>query len=110
MSYFDLTNRWRRVRLVSTNDEFTSLGLGALGTVVFESATGELGVNWDSGSRFSLLVGIDKWQLPPTSTALLLSSTDHPPMPPGTMPFLNDLQDISHACCFYSSPGGRVDV
>jgi len=53
-----------RVELVSTDDEGTLLVPGDAGTVDGISLGGDaVFVNWDSGSRLGLLVGIDEWKV-----------------------------------------------
>lgn len=55
-----------RVRLVSTDDPYTDLRPGALGTVyrVRNDPWGEvIYVRWDDGSTLSLLDGIDRWEV-----------------------------------------------
>lgn len=62
----DMALAGRRVRLVSTTDEWTDLRPGAEGVIEFtDHPHGTTTVRWDSGSRLSLLAGIDKWELLP---------------------------------------------
>lgn len=51
----------RRVRLISTSDQYTSLATGTEGTVVREDALGTVHVRWDDGSRLGLVPGEDEW-------------------------------------------------
>ena len=63
----------RRVRLDSTSDPLTDLKRGAEGTVRYyrwshawddeDAAQGTLVVDWDCGSRLSLVEGLDSWVL-----------------------------------------------
>lgn len=63
---FDKTVAGRRVRLISTTDEYTDLKPGQEGTVQFRDRPyGTISVAWDSGSTLSLLEGIDRWELLP---------------------------------------------
>ena len=55
-----------RVQLIWTSDPFTHLNQGATGTVSrVRSPFGiiEIGVNWDSGSRLTLINGEDRWKV-----------------------------------------------
>jgi hypothetical protein len=54
----------RRVRLVHTDDEHTTLVPGSLGTARFINNYGDgstLFVQWDDGSGLGLIDGVDKW-------------------------------------------------
>jgi hypothetical protein len=54
----------RRVRLVHTDDEYTSVVPGSLGTARFINNYGDgstLFVQWDDGSGLGLIDGVDKW-------------------------------------------------
>ena len=44
-----------RVRLIHTNDEYTTLKPGDLGTVSFIDDTGTVFVNWDNGSSLGMI-------------------------------------------------------
>ena len=66
----DKTLAGRRVRLVNTNDPFTKLKTGSLGTVKYESydelwLEEKLAVDWDDGSRLQLIRGADYWEILP---------------------------------------------
>jgi len=58
----------RRVRLINTNDPYTKLCRGSLGTVkyeIYDDLWGEekLAVDWDDGSKLQLLGGADHWEI-----------------------------------------------
>ena len=66
----DKTLAGRRVRLVNTNDPFTKLKTGSLGTVKYESydelwLEEKLAVDWDDGSKLQLIRGSDHWEILP---------------------------------------------
>ena len=44
-----------RVRLIHTNDKYTTLKPGDLGTVSFIDDTGTVFVNWDNGSSLGMI-------------------------------------------------------
>jgi hypothetical protein len=44
-------------------DPYTTLVDGMIGTIVGEDDAGHLLVNWDNGSRLSLLPGIDEYEI-----------------------------------------------
>lgn len=50
-----------RVRLVRTNDPYTELVTGDVGTVDLIDALGTVHVKWDSGSHLGLVPGEDAW-------------------------------------------------
>lgn len=57
-----VTNRvGDRVRLIYTNDPYTELRSGAMGTVDFIDDMGTVFVKWDDGSALGLLAGFDRW-------------------------------------------------
>lgn len=56
----------RRVRLVATNDAYTNLEPGDLGTVIHVDDFATVFVRWDSGSSLGLIPGIDEWEVLPT--------------------------------------------
>lgn len=61
---FDDSLAGRRVRLISTTDEWTDLKPGAEGAIEYvDHPHGTTTVRWDSGSRLSLLDGIDRWEV-----------------------------------------------
>ena len=58
----------RRVRLISTNDPYTKLCRGSLGTVKYETYCDlwleeKLAVDWDDGSKLQLISGADYWEI-----------------------------------------------
>jgi Domain of unknown function (DUF4314) len=56
----------RRVRLVRTTDEHTSLRPGAVGTVSLVDSVGTIHVRWDDGSTLGLIPGEDSFTVLPT--------------------------------------------
>ena len=54
-------NKGDRIRLIRTNDPYTSLLHGDLGTVRRIDAAGTVHVDWDSGSKLGLVPGEDSW-------------------------------------------------
>lgn len=63
----DLPNEGDRIELVRTDDEWTLLRPGALGTVErvtrHPSGPSVVSVKWDSGSGLMLLEGVDQWRV-----------------------------------------------
>ena len=55
--------RGRRVRLISTTDQYTNLRTGDEGTVVLVDDIGTVHVSWDNGSSLGLVPREDNWQL-----------------------------------------------
>ena len=53
----------KRIRLISTNDEYTSLQPGDLGTINFIDDTGTIFAEWDNGSRLGLLPDVDRFEI-----------------------------------------------
>jgi hypothetical protein len=53
----------KRVMLKRMEDPYTTLVDGMMGTIVGEDDAGHLLVNWDNGSRLSLLPGIDEYEI-----------------------------------------------
>lgn len=59
----------RRVRLIHTEDPYTSLRSGDTGTITdvcelpFEDTPIQLWISWDSGVKLCLLEGIDRYDL-----------------------------------------------
>ena len=58
----------RRVRLINTNDPYTKLCRGSLGTVKYETydelwLEEKLAVDWDDGSKLQLIGGADHWEI-----------------------------------------------
>lgn len=52
----------QRVRLLSTPTGWTRLRAGDEGTVRFVDSAGVVCVDWDNGSKMSLLPGQDRWE------------------------------------------------
>lgn len=48
-----------RVKLIHTDDEFTELRSGDVGNVVLVDDYGTVFIDWDTGSRLGMIVGID---------------------------------------------------
>jgi len=64
----DKTLEGRRVRLINTNDPYTKLHCGSLGTVKYEIyddlwGDDKLSVDWDDGSKLMLIAGADHWTI-----------------------------------------------
>lgn len=53
----------KRIRLISTNDEYTKLTSGALGTITFIDDTGTIFADWDEGSRLGLIPDVDRFEI-----------------------------------------------
>ena len=53
----------RRVRLIRTTDNYTSLRPGSEGTITGVDDIGTTHVSWDDGSRLGLIEGEDVWQV-----------------------------------------------
>jgi len=53
----------KRIRLISTNDEYTSLKFGDLGTINFVDDTGTIFVEWDNSSNLGLLPDVDRFEI-----------------------------------------------
>jgi hypothetical protein len=67
---FDYQLKGRRVRLIHTDDPWTKLEEGDLGTVEYVFINlGEMvmSVKWDSGSNLSIILGRDSYELLPES-------------------------------------------
>lgn len=52
----------RRVRLIYTSDEYTTLSPGAEGSVTGVDDAGTVHVRWDNGSTMGLIPGEDEWE------------------------------------------------
>lgn len=52
----------RRVRLISTKDEWTNLKPGDEGTVVLVDSVGTVHTDWDNGSTLGLIPNEDRWE------------------------------------------------
>ena len=59
----DPNYRKRRVVLRQMREPYTTLTDGMMGTIVGEDDAGHLLVDWDNGSRLSLLPGIDEYEI-----------------------------------------------
>jgi hypothetical protein len=53
----------KRIRLISTNDEYTSLKSGDIGTINFVDDTGTIFAEWDNGSNLGLLPDVDCFEI-----------------------------------------------
>lgn len=53
----------KRVQLVYTNDQYTNLKYGDLGTVDYIDDFGTVFVSWDNGSKLGLIAGVDRWKI-----------------------------------------------
>jgi hypothetical protein len=65
MARIDRTNQGKRVELVSTNDRYTRLRSGALGTyelAIVNSDMTQHCIRWDEGSSLMLIEGVDQFK------------------------------------------------
>lgn len=53
----------KRIRLISTNDEYSPLKPGDLGTIDFIDDAGTIFAQWDNGSDLGLLPDIDRFEI-----------------------------------------------
>ena len=53
----------RRIKLIHMNDEYTKLKPGDKGTCIGVDDTGNLLMNWDSGSSLSIIPEVDKFEI-----------------------------------------------
>jgi len=53
----------KRIQLISTDDEYTKLQYGDLGTIDYIDDVGTVFVSWDNGSKLGLIPGVDKWKI-----------------------------------------------
>lgn len=53
----------KRVQLISTTDEYTSLTYGDLGTINYIDDVGTVFISWDNGSNLGLVPGVDRWKI-----------------------------------------------
>lgn len=63
---FDYSLAGKRIRLIHTNDKYTKLREGDLGTVRFRYRNLDsinIAVQWDSGSTLDMIQGIDQYQI-----------------------------------------------
>lgn len=58
-----MTKKGDRVRLVRTDDPWTNLRPGAVGTVVYIDGPGTIHVKWDDGHELGLIPEVDKWEV-----------------------------------------------
>jgi hypothetical protein len=54
-----------RIQLVRTNDPWTRLKRGSLGTITGPTRGERVPVRWDEGSTLGLLLGLDTWRTAP---------------------------------------------
>jgi hypothetical protein len=65
MSQFDKTNKGKRVRLIYTNDQHTSLESGDEGTYEMALVNPDMVqhlIKWDNGSNLMLIDGVDSFE------------------------------------------------
>lgn len=62
----------KRVELVSTSDQYTSLRPGDRGTIFMVDDIGTRHVNWDNGSTLGLVPKEDSWKVVPISCHKLI--------------------------------------
>ena len=55
-----------RLELIAMDDPYTTLKAGDRGTVDFVDDAGQIAMVWDSGSRLSLIPGVDSFRKVPT--------------------------------------------
>lgn len=53
----------KRVQLISTTDQYTSLTYGDLGTINYIDDIGTVFISWDNGSNLGLVPGVDRWKI-----------------------------------------------
>ena len=53
----------KRIQLIHTDDRYTTLTHGDLGTINYIDDCGTIFVSWDNGSKLGLIPGIDKWKI-----------------------------------------------
>lgn len=66
LDIFDKSLAGRRIRLLDTDDRWTRLKSGDLGTIqyIFSNLNEMcIAVNWDSGSNLSLIMGRDSYEI-----------------------------------------------
>lgn len=56
-----MSEKGRRVRLISMNDPQSRLKPGDEGTIMFVDDIGTVHVRWDNGSGLGLVPGEDRW-------------------------------------------------
>ena len=52
----------KKVKLVSTTDQYTILKPGDIGTVNYIDDYGTIHISWENGSKLGLIPGEDKWE------------------------------------------------
>jgi len=62
---WDMTLSGKRIQLIHTNDPYTELKEGDLGTIEYvmkhETIEDQISIQWDNGSNLMMLVGIDEY-------------------------------------------------
>jgi|SRR3989304_8619718 len=62
---WDMTLSGKRIQLIHTNDPYTDLKEGDLGTIEYvmkhETIEDQISIQWDNGSTLMMLVGIDEY-------------------------------------------------
>ena len=53
----------QKIKLIHTNDPYTLLKSGDMGTVRFIDSMDTIFVEWDNGNKLGLLPGIDIWEV-----------------------------------------------
>lgn len=53
----------QRIKLIHTNDQYTILKPGDIGTVNLIDSVGTVFVKWDNGNSLGLLHNIDEWEV-----------------------------------------------
>jgi hypothetical protein len=53
-----------RIKLIETDDTWTNLEKGSMGTVVkFDKDQDLIWVKWDTGEKLALIIGVDKFKI-----------------------------------------------
>jgi hypothetical protein len=53
----------KRIRLISTNDEYTSLRPGDIGIINYVDDTGTIFAEWNNGSSLGLIPDVDRFEI-----------------------------------------------
>jgi hypothetical protein len=53
----------KRIRLISTSDEYTSLKSGDVGIINYIDDTGTIFAEWDNGSSLGLIPDVDRFEI-----------------------------------------------
>ena len=53
----------KRIRLISTNDQYTSLKPGDIGIINFVDDAGTIFADWQNGSKIGLLPEVDRFEI-----------------------------------------------